>query len=99
MTHKVNAEASEMIAIQALSFIAGDSDRLSRFIALSGCDAASIRTAATDSGFLAGVLDYLGADESLLIAFAAEAGLDPATVVSAQSCLSGHGTTEARKRR
>ena len=71
------------MAIQALAFIAGDPDRASRFLALSGIDAGDLRRAAGDPGFLLGVLDYLVADEPLLLAFAVEAGLGPEAVVGA----------------
>src|SRR5262245_55822601 len=53
-------EAAESLAIQALNFLATEPARLSRFLALSGLEAQSIRTAAAESGFLAGVLTYLG---------------------------------------
>ena len=82
-------EAAESLAVQALSFIAQDPARLARFLALSGLEAASIRAAATESGFLAGVLAHLGGDQALLIAFAAEAGVAPAEVDRARRVLAG----------
>jgi hypothetical protein len=82
-------EAAESIAIQALNYLATEPERLSRFLALSGLDPGSIRSAAAESGFLAGVLAHLGQDESLLVAFAAEAGLTPAEVDRARRVLAG----------
>ena len=64
-------EAAEALAIQALNFLATEPQRLSRFLALSGLAPESIRAAAAESGFLAGVLAHLGEDEALLLAFAA----------------------------
>ncbi len=82
-------EAAESLAVQALNFLATEPERLSRFLALSGLDPASIRAAAAEPGFLAGVLAYLGEDEPLLIAFAAEAGVTPAEVDRARRLLAG----------
>ena len=83
-------EAAEALAIQALNFLATEPARLTRFLALSGLDPASIRAAAAESGFLAGVLAHLGENESLLMAFAAEAGVTPADVDRARRLLAGH---------
>ena len=82
-------EAAEALAIQALNFLATEPARLSRFLALSGLEAQSIRAAAAESGFLAGVLVHLGEDERLLLEFAAEAGVTPAEVDRARRLLAG----------
>jgi hypothetical protein len=82
-------EAAEALAIQALNFLATEPQRFSRFLALSGLAPESIRAAAAESGFLAGVLAHLGEDETLLVAFAAEAGVTPADVDRARCALTG----------
>src|SRR6185437_5539951 len=82
-------EAAEGLAIQALTFIAGDGERLGRFLAVTGIGPAEIRTAVGDPHFLAGVLDYLAADDRLIAAFAAETGTDPADVGRAHAVLGG----------
>jgi|SRR6185437_4719649 len=82
-------EAAEALAVQALNFLATEPERLSRFLALSGLDPASIREAAGESGFLAGVLSHLGEDERLLTQFATEAGVTPAEVDRARRLLAG----------
>ena len=48
-------EAAEGLAIQALTFIAGDGERLGRFLAVTGIGPAEIRAATREPGFLAGV--------------------------------------------
>ena len=83
-------EAAEALAVQALTFIAGDGERLGRFLAITGIGPAQIRAAAQEPGFLIGVLDYLAGDERLLAAFAAETGLDPTHVGKALAALGGH---------
>ena len=77
------------IAVQALAFMAADMDRLGRFLALSGLDPSTIRQAAREPGFLAGVLDHIAADESLLVAFAAASSLRPQDIVEARNALAG----------
>jgi hypothetical protein len=80
-------EGAEVLAIQALAFIAQEPERLSRFLGLSGIAPERIRDAADEPGFLAGVLEHMLGDESLLIAFAADAGIDPAAVARARAAL------------
>ena len=80
-----------MLAIQALSFIAEEPERLNLFLSTTGIAPAEIRTAAREPGFLAGVLEHMLADESLLIAFADSAGIDPAAVARARSALGRQG--------
>ena len=76
-----------MLAIQALAFIAEEPERLNLFLVSTGIEAAEIRTAAREPGFLAGVLEHMLADENLLIAFAESAGIDPAAVARARHTL------------
>ena len=82
-------EAVEMLAIQALGFIAEDPERMAGFLASTGIAAEDIRAAAGEPGFLAGVLEHMLGDESLLIAFALSAGIDPAEVARARGALGG----------
>ena len=81
-------EAAEIMAIQALTFIAEEPDRLARFLDATGLEPAQIRDASRQRGFLAGVLEHMLADEPLLIAFALSAGIDPAEVARARGALS-----------
>jgi hypothetical protein len=81
------AEVAEVLAIQALGFIAQDDERLGRFLALTGMGPAEIRAAASERHFLAGVLDYVTGDEELLVAFAGHAEVDPATIAIARQAL------------
>ena len=79
-----------MLAIQALSFIAEEPERLSAFVSATGIDIAAIRDAARQSDFLAGVLEHMLGDESLLIAFAESAGVDPAEIGRALRAFGGN---------
>ncbi len=86
---KAVREAAEAVAIQALTYIAGDTERLGRFLAVTGVGPAEIRSSASDPGFLVGVLEYLMTDEALLTGFAAEAGLRPEDPAKAFVALGG----------
>src|SRR5512143_253388 len=78
---------AEALAIQALTFIAGDGERLGRFLAVTGIGPAEIRTAAREPGFLVGVLEYMASDDRLITAFASETGLDPADIDRSRTAL------------
>lgn len=78
----------DVIAIQALTFIAGDPEHAGRFMALSGIGPDDLRRAAADPGFLLGVMDHLIGDEALLLRFAETAGIAPDAVVQAHDRLS-----------
>jgi Protein of unknown function (DUF3572) len=88
-------EAAEMLAVQALSFIAEDHERMGGFLAATGLEPGQIRLAALEEGFFAGVLEHMLGDESLLVAFADSAGIDPAEIARARAAL-GRGRTWER---
>lgn len=85
----LTVEAAEMLAIDALGWMAGDDDTLNRFLALTGLTTGDLRSAASEPGFLAGVLDYLASDEPLLLAYAEHAGIPPQRIAAAHFALSG----------
>jgi N6-adenosine-specific RNA methylase IME4 len=80
-------EAAEMLAIQALGFLAEDPDRLAGFASATGVEVHTMREASRQPDFLAGVLEHLLADENLLVAFADNAGIDPLGVARARQAL------------
>ena len=81
------SDAAQSLAVSALTFIAADPDRLSQFLGITGLGPDNLRTAAADPAFLGSVLDYLVADEKLLVEFAADAGVKPETVARAHEAL------------
>jgi hypothetical protein len=80
-------EAATTLAIAALNFLAGEPERLERFLALTGLGPQSLRAAAREPGFLLGVLDHVASDETLLLAFADESEIDPQDVGRARDAL------------
>jgi hypothetical protein len=82
-------DTAEALAIAALSFLAAEPERLGVFLALSGIGPESIREAAGEPNFLAGVLDHVAGNEPLLLAFAEHAQVDPKEIERARSALAG----------
>lgn len=85
----ITREFAENLAIQALSFLAQDPDRLGQFLSITGIGPEMIRNAAADPRFLAGVLDHVIAEEALLVAVADYANVRPQDIERAQQTLSG----------
>ena len=88
---KISAEeaatAAEALALHALTFLAGNPERLGRFLALSGIGPADLKAHAAEPAFLGGVLDHLLSDEPLLLAFGKECDLPPEAVAQARRFL------------
>jgi hypothetical protein len=84
-----SSEWAEMLAIQALSVIASDADHLGGFLAESGIGPESLREAASDPAFLAGVLDHVMRNEELLLAVAGACQVRPDEIGRARSLMAG----------
>lgn len=76
-TMPANEEGAEILALQALGWLAGDETRLERFLALSGLDGATLRAEAGNRDTLRAVMDFLLADEELLLDFCEIAQIAP----------------------
>jgi hypothetical protein len=80
-------EVAEIVAVQALSFIAGEPERLGAFLAESGIGPETLRTAAADPHFLVSVLDFVMRDDATVKAFAEAAELHPTNIAAARQVL------------
>jgi hypothetical protein len=80
-------EVAEIVAIQALSFIAGEPERLGLFLAESGIGPETLRNAASDPRFLASVLDFIMRDDATVKAFANVSQLHPTNIAAAHQAL------------
>ena len=85
---RLTQAGAEKLAIDALSFIAADPGVLGQFTAVTGHTPATIRAEIAAPEFLAGILDFLLSDESLLLVFASHQGIGPLEVVAARQALS-----------
>lgn len=86
--HTPSLEMAETIAFKALAFLAEDPQRLGHFLSLTGLDVDELRRHADATRTKVAVLDHLLLDESLLLVFAANAGLAPEMVAAAQRVIS-----------
>jgi hypothetical protein len=91
----LNVETAEVVALQAFEFIASSDEQLDRFMSVSGFDAGSLGHLVQTRQGLAGLLDYLCGDESLLLAFCETAGIAPQTPVQALVALQRPASTGA----
>ncbi len=91
MTKRVHKprEVAEIVAIQALSFIADDGERLGRFLAETGIGPETLRASASAPHFLAGVLDFVLRDGATVSAFSESFGHHPTTIAAARMALGG----------
>ena len=80
-------EVAEIVAIQALSFVASDPERLGAFLAESGIGPETLRTAAADPHFLGHVLDFVMRDDETVKAFASVSRLHPTNIAAARQAL------------
>jgi Protein of unknown function (DUF3572) len=91
MTLKIsgNSESAEALALKALAFLTADGDRMGHFLTASGIDPSGLKERISDLFMLAGVLDHLLENESLLLEFAAELDVAPQEVMRARQKLPG----------
>ena len=75
--------------MRALAYVAGDEERLRRFLLLSGLTLDVLRDRAGDPRTLSGVLDHLLSDERLLMDFAEAEAIDPALIPSSRRFFPG----------
>src|ERR1700731_1672308 len=89
MTKRIHnpREVAEIVAIQALSFVAGNPERLGAFLAESGIGPDTLRNAAADPYFLASVLDFVMRDAATAQAFASVSQLPPTNIAAAHQAL------------
>jgi hypothetical protein len=80
-------EVAEIVAIQALNFIAGEPERLGLFLAETGIGPETLRSAAADPRFLASVLDFVLRDDATVKAFAQASELHPTNIAAARQVL------------
>jgi hypothetical protein len=80
-------EVAEIVAVQALSFLAGDPVRLGAFLAESGIGPETLRSSAADPHFLASVLDFVLRDDATVKAFASASQLHPTNIAAAREVL------------
>lgn len=94
-SQRPDSAGAEYLAIQALAFLAEDTERLERFLTLTGITIDTLRQDAQNPAILSAVLEHLMGDESLLLTFAANNGTDPALVARAHRELEQDGRADS----
>ena len=85
---RINIDEDHTIALEAFTALSNHGGRLARFMNISGLTPETIRDAAGEPTFLAGILDYVASDESLLLELAREMDVKPERIMEARSALS-----------
>jgi Protein of unknown function (DUF3572) len=95
---RLSRDEADTIALQALGFMVEDDDRISGFMGETGIAPDDLRNHATAPAILNAVLDYLTRDETLLLMFAANAGIRPELVTPALLILNGEADAGGAER-
>ena len=87
MKEHLTRERAEILALEALAWLAGQPDAVAKFLTLSGLEPSDLRRVVGDIGLQGSVLDFLLADENLLLDFCQSASLKPQAVHTARHRL------------
>jgi Protein of unknown function (DUF3572) len=85
----VNQEAAQVLALQALGWIASEDEVFPAFMAASGAAIGDLRARAADPDFLAAVLDFLLMDDQWVVAFCDAQGHPYTAPQAARAALPG----------
>lgn len=88
-------DSAETLALQALSWLAGNEDLLPVFMGATGASVSDLAARAGEGAFLASVLDFLLMDDAWVIAFCDATGLRYEAPLQARAWLPG-GAAEVR---
>ena len=85
----MSRQNAETFAAQVLAWLADDNARISAFLGWSGESPSSLAARLNDPGFLLAVIEFLMADEALLLDACAALDYPPETPLQARSALPG----------
>jgi hypothetical protein len=88
---KLTPESAKDIATRVLARLVGEPEALGRFLAVAGLGPQNLRAAAAEPGFLTGVLDFVLADEALLLTLSERLDLPPQRIGETRDVLAGAG--------
>lgn len=80
-------EAATIIALNLLSWLIANPDRLDDFMATSGFEPSELRARAADPDLLAAILEYLMSADDLLLKACADIDITVQDVKAAHHCL------------
>jgi Protein of unknown function (DUF3572) len=82
-------DSAQVVALQALAWLAGEEDLLPVFLNATGADLADVRHRAADAEFQGAVLDFLMQDDAWVVAFCDAHGLPYTAPQMARMALPG----------
>jgi hypothetical protein len=89
----LSQEAAETVALQALTWLAGNEDLLPVFLGSTGASEADLRTRMSSPDFLLSVLDFLMMDDAWVIAFCDASSIPYERPMQARHVLPGGAPT------
>jgi len=84
---EASIDEAEAVALRAVGFLASDQSYMADFLSRSGVSPDALADLVEDQEFLTGVLDHLLSDESLLLAFCGNTGIDPSDILPARDAM------------
>jgi len=85
----MDRKAAEITALKALAYLAGEAGAMARFLTISGLEPQELRARAGEPEMLAAVVDFLLADEPVLLGFCEAESESPASLHAARRALPG----------
>lgn len=82
-------ESAEVLAIEALGWLASDEDLMPVFLGSTGASVGELRDRAQEPEFLASVLDFLLQDDAWITRFSDASGHAPEMLLRARAALPG----------
>ena len=89
MPPAASRKSAEILGLQALGWLAEVPGALERLLGASGMDAGELKAAAGEPHVLGAILEFLLANEDLLLDFCADRALKPGQVHAARHVLEG----------
>lgn len=87
-------ETAEILALDALGWLASDDELLGLFLGSSGAAVSDLKARAQDPDFLASVLDFLLTEDAWVLAAAKALGVVPERLAAARRALPGGATVD-----
>lgn len=86
---RMTIQEAEILGLRTLEFLAGDRERMERFLALSGTVVTDLPELAGERTFLAGVLDHILSDETGVFLLTEALAIPPDAPAKARDLLAG----------
>jgi Protein of unknown function (DUF3572) len=89
MALRMTPDQAATVALKGLAYLANFEPELTRFMELTGTDREAIRERADEPEFLVAILDFMLANEAVLVDFCDDTSVDARMVHMARHVLSG----------